>query len=140
MSFRAADRFVDFLANRHRLLLVLAAALTVLSIGPSRQLSFDQSIESLYSDRDPHLKDYVESKRLFGGDEIVFVCFTDPELFTDAGQGRVSELSNRLMDVPGVDVPDAIAPLLDRYQKTVCVRKCSIASADGLSPHLSWWS
>ena len=111
MPLRAFDRLVDFLVRRHRLLLAVAVAITVLSIGPARHLAFDQSIESLYATQNVRLKDYIEGKAWFGGDEFVFVAYTDPDLFADAGQARLEQLGGRLERVPGV-VPDSIQSLV----------------------------
>ena len=103
MPLRAIDRLVDFLVRYNRLLLALAVILALLSIAPAGRLAFDQSIESLYAAQNIRLQDYVEGKSLFGGDEFVFVAYTDPELFTDAGQTRLEELANQLELVSGVD-------------------------------------
>lgn len=110
MTFRVADRLIDFLVRHHRILLALAFVLAIISIEPSRRLAFDQSIESLYSTEDSHLKDYVRSKELFGGDEIVYVAYTDPDLFTDEGLERVNKLAEQLAEVPGVE-PDSVQSL-----------------------------
>ena len=93
---------LEILVGRHRLLLAVALAITAISIAPARRLTFDQSIESLYAAQNVRLKDYVEGKSLFGGDEFVFVAYTDPDLFTEAGQDRIEKLANRLAAVPGV--------------------------------------
>ena len=102
MPHRVVDRFVDFLVKFHRLLLVVAAILAVISIGPSRRLSFDQSIESMYAAQNPRLQEYLEGKKWFGGDEFVFVAYTDPDLFTEEGQERLSDLADQLAEVKGV--------------------------------------
>ena len=46
--------------------------------------------------------EYLESKSLFGGDEFVFVAYTDPELFEKAGQKRLAKLTALVTKVPGV--------------------------------------
>ena len=102
MPSRAFNRLVEFLAIRHRLLLVVAIIITVLSIGPARRLTFDQSIESLYAAQNSRLKDYVEGKSLFGGDEFVFLAYTDPNLFSNESMNRQEKLSSRLEQVRGV--------------------------------------
>src|SRR5437764_7673385 len=96
MPLQAFDRLVEFLIRRHRLLLVVALIVTAFAIGPARRLTFDQSIESLYASQDPHLVDYKESKGLFGGDEFVFVAYTDPDLFTDEGMERQQKIVDQL--------------------------------------------
>ncbi len=102
MPLRAIDRLIDFLVRYNRLLLALAIVLALVSITPAGRLSFDQSIESLYAAQNVRLQDYVEGKSLFGGDEFVFVAYTDPDLFTDAGQKRLEDLANQLELVSGV--------------------------------------
>lgn len=102
MSSVRWNRFIDRLV-RHRLALMLVAvALTALSIYPASQVTFDQSIESLYARGNPLLEEYLDSKSLFGGDEFVFVIYTDPELFETAGQERLASLAARAATVPGV--------------------------------------
>lgn len=96
------NRLIDRLV-RYRLALLLAAiGLTCLSIYPASRVTFDQSIESLYAADNPRLLEYTESKALFGGDEFVFLAYTDPELFEDAGQARLAKLAARVAEVPGV--------------------------------------
>ena len=68
---------------KYRVLLLgatLAAAL--LAIVPAGELKFDQSIESLYAEDDPHLAAFRASRELFGGDEFVIVAYEDPHLFS----------------------------------------------------------
>jgi predicted RND superfamily exporter protein len=102
MPGRAIDRLSEILIRHHRLLLVIAFALSLLSLGPAGRLSFDESIESLYAAQNVRLQDYVEGKNWFGGDEFVFVAYTDPELFTDPGQERLENLADQLEQIPGV--------------------------------------
>ena len=67
------DRLLaNVLAHRTKWLL-LATAAAVISIWPAGQLRFDQSIESLYAEDDPHLAAFQASRELFGGDEFVIV-------------------------------------------------------------------
>ena len=39
---------------------------------------------------------------MFGGDELAFFCYTDPELNTPAGMSRLRNLSQELGEVPGI--------------------------------------
>ncbi len=103
MPFGAFDRLVNLLATRHRLLLIIAIAITVVAIRPSQRLSFDQSIESLYAAKNVRFKEYVEGKSWFGGDEFIFVAYTDPDLFSDEGLTGVERLADRLEGVAGVE-------------------------------------
>lgn len=102
-----------------------AALLTLLSLGPASRLRFNQSIESFYAPDDPHLRDYLESKALFGGDEFVVVAYADSELFAPDGRvsrssaARMRDFAARLSLVPGVDAAStqnlADALTLDRF-------------------------
>ena len=103
-------RLIDGLIRYRVSLLLLALLMTGLSLYPAGQVAFDQSIESLYARDNPRLLEYAESKRLFGGDEFVFLAYTDPELFEDAGQERLAELAARVAEVPGV-VADSVQSL-----------------------------
>ncbi len=79
--------------------LVMTAAL----FWPSTKLEFDASIISLFPPEDPVLQKYLESIRLFGGDEVVAVAYTDPQLLTPAGLARLHEFADRfreLMSLP----------------------------------------
>lgn len=94
---------------RYRLPLLLAVvAVTAVAWPVSQRLTFDRSIESLYAADNPYLRDYRESKELFGGDEFVIVTYTDPELLndkrrlTESSRGRLTELTESLNAVEGV--------------------------------------
>ena len=79
-------------------------------------LSFQQSIEALYSPNDPQLQRFLSSKRTFGGDEFVLVAYPDAQLMAPEGLARVRALADRLNQIPGVagkstqNVADALAP------------------------------
>lgn len=103
------DRFVAALI-RHRIpLLIVGVVVTLVSIVPASRLTFDQSIESFYAPDDPHLRDYLDSKSLFGGDEFVVVAYAEPKLFDDAGRllpvvgQRARAFAGKLAAVPGVE-------------------------------------
>src|SRR5262245_40102309 len=87
-------RLIDALI-RHRLPILLASvAISLLAVFPAARLEFDQSIESLYAADDPHLTNYLESKRLFGGDELVGVVYSDRHLMEPEGLTRAGDLAH----------------------------------------------
>jgi len=104
------DRLVEGLVRYRISLLLFAVFLTAISIYPASQVAFEQSIESLYAPGNPRLLEYTESKTLFGGDDFVFLAYTDPELFDEVGQERLSELAARVAEVPGI-VEDSVQSL-----------------------------
>jgi predicted RND superfamily exporter protein len=95
-------RLVDVLV-RYRLPILIGSALaSILAVFPASRLTFNQSIESLYAEEDPHLRDYLASRRWFGGDELVGVVYQDPELFERAGLERMKRLAAELSEIRGV--------------------------------------
>lgn len=96
------SRLVDALVRHHTPILAGTIALCVLSAFWASRLTFDQSIEALYSSDDPHLRDYLESKRLFGGDELVGVAYRDSGLLSDEGLDRARKLAAELSRISGV--------------------------------------
>lgn len=92
----------DFLIRWRRPIFAVAMLLTVASVYPASKLTFNESIEALYADDDPHLRDFLQSKRWFGGDELVGVSYRDPKLFEDEGMERITALAAELSAVPGV--------------------------------------
>jgi hypothetical protein len=102
-------KFVEALIRWRFVVLVLAVVATAAAWPVSRRLAFEQSIESLYARDNPHLRDFLTSRGQFGGDEFLFVAYTEPELFesdalalTTAASERISDLAQRLSEVPGV--------------------------------------
>ncbi|MCH9656395.1 MAG: MMPL family transporter [Planctomycetes bacterium] len=113
---RWLESLVDRLYNLRWILLLISLIFTGLAVFPASQLSFEQSIESLYAKDDPHLLDYLESKSLFGGDELVFVAYTSPDLLEKEELDKVREFSQELSEVPGLNaevtqnLADALSP------------------------------
>ncbi len=102
-------RIVDALIRWRGTLLLLALVATVAAWPISRRLAFEQSIESLYATDNPHLRDFLTSRSTFGGDELLFVAYSDPELFqpdsdalTELASERISNFAEQLSQVPGV--------------------------------------
>ena len=95
-------RLVDVLVRFRLPILVGSAVASLLAVFPASRLTFNQSIESLYGEDDPHLRDYLASRRLFGGDELVGVVYQDPELLEPAGLERVKKLAEDLSKIRGV--------------------------------------
>ncbi|MDA0833616.1 MAG: MMPL family transporter [Planctomycetota bacterium] len=121
-------RWADFLILRSRSLLILTVALIIVAWPISQRLVYQESIETLYAPDDPHLLDYLESKALFGGDELVLVAYSDPELFTIEGYERNRAFARQLAKVPGVVgastqcLADAIAPVDANFIQRLLLR------------------
>ncbi|RPI76053.1 MAG: RND family transporter, partial [Planctomycetaceae bacterium] len=104
------DRSIAGLVRQRNWLFLIAALLTLLALPAAFRLTFDQSIEALYAHDNPRLRDYRDSRRLFGGDELILVAWLDPELY-DAARDEfraerlapIKEVANELSQVDGVD-------------------------------------
>lgn len=93
-------------------LFVLSLALTAAGYWPSTQLLFDAAITNLFPPDDPVLVDYQRSLESFGGAELVVVTYTDSELLTAEGLGRLKELGDSFKDLDRLGVT-AVASLAD---------------------------
>ncbi|MDA7977344.1 MAG: MMPL family transporter [Pirellulales bacterium] len=95
-------RAVEFAIRWRTWLLAVGAVLLALAWIPSRQLSFDRSIESMFAKDNPLLPPYEQLKRTFGGNEIALAAYRDPALLTNEGIKRLEKLTERLRQVSGV--------------------------------------
>ncbi|MFT5091305.1 MAG: putative RND superfamily exporter protein [Porticoccaceae bacterium] len=91
-------------------ILAVAVVLTFLAWPIAARLSFDESIESLYADDDPHFAAFARSKSHFGGDEFAIVAWEETNLFSEDStsvspdsRGRIEALSKKLSAIPGVE-------------------------------------
>lgn len=99
----------SWLVRGRKWLFPLSLVLFAIAVPLAQRLSYDRSIESLYAADDPHLKDYLDSKALFGGDELAMVAYTDPELFAEGttelsqeSERRIRSLAEELSEIEGV--------------------------------------
>lgn len=83
-------------------LFAFAVLVTGLTGRHATQLLSDQSVAALFAKNDPRVQAFRRSKALFGGDELAFFCYTDPDLNTPAGMARLRALSQELSEVPGI--------------------------------------
>jgi hypothetical protein len=107
---------------RHRGVLLALGLLSMLAAAvPASQLQLDESIESFYAPTDPHLKDYLDSKRWFGGDEFALIAFDNPEVFQKEALEKLAEFAAELGAVPGVRTESTqdMAGTLRRFEEVV---------------------
>lgn len=102
------SRFADWLIRRRRVLFIAAVALTLVSIEPASRLKLDESIESFYSEGDPDLAAWVESKELFGGDEFVIVAYEQENLLGAEHLQDLKSFADRFRDPAQFCVPRRI--------------------------------
>jgi len=100
---------------RYRNWLLLAAVVTLAVCIPiAGRLTFDQTIESFFAPDNPDIQLLLESRQDFGGDEFVIVAWQESELIhvnpdndipelSDSATRRITELSQKLSELPGVD-------------------------------------
>ncbi len=132
-------------------LLLLAAVLVTASIPLSERLTFDQRIESFFSDDHPDIVILRRSRADFGADEFVIAAWTEPRLFSHDGpeqtplaeliarrswqpeltsdaHTRIVELAERLNRIPGVqpDRTQHLAGMLDSAPRSRHVRRAML--------------
>lgn len=97
-------RFNQFLIAWRYPLFFLGIALAFAAYFPSRNITFDRSIENMFSVNDPILAPYLRLKGQFGGNEVVLAVYEDPELMQADGRGikRLATISERMKAVAGV--------------------------------------
>src|SRR5690606_4936737 len=94
--------FGRWLARYRWGLLVFTAIVSVALIEPASRLKLDESIESLYDDKDPLLQAYLTSKKTFGGDEFVLVSYQTSDATDQSELVKLHEFAESLSQVPGV--------------------------------------
>lgn len=103
------ETFVDGLLKYRLLLFVFSLAVAGAAVGPALSLRFDQRISSLYAADDPNRTNYIESRALFGGDELAIVAWAQSDLFAEGDeldpevQRSLDDFSERLSAVPGIN-------------------------------------
>lgn len=103
------DRLSRILFRVRYVVWLVVLPLTVVSWMLIPPVEFDQTIEGFFPPDHPALLSYEQSKRAFGGDQIIFVAYDDPQLWTEAGMNRVRILADRITaEVPDVERVDAV--------------------------------
>ena len=99
-----AQRTAEWLIRWRIPLLLLGLAMAAAAWFPTRSLTFDRSIVTLFADDDPLLAPYRKLKRTFGGNELLMAVYHDDELFHPDGRGivRLEQLSERIEAVEGI--------------------------------------
>lgn len=121
------EKTAAIVINWRLAILGLAVVLTWLAWPVAARLSFDQSIESLYAEDDPHFAAYARSKSLFGGDEFAIIAWEETGLLepdglaiSSASADRIERFAKELEAVPGVEsdsIQHAVDALMFPYQR-----------------------
>lgn len=135
-----------------RNVLLLSAVVSVVASFPlSERLVFDESLESFFADDHPDVVILHRSREEFGGDEFVIVAWTEERLFqhdgtgnpslqslvndrqfepelTERAQRRISELSDRLNGIAGVDAEQtqSLVRFLDQAPRSRHARRAML--------------
>lgn len=98
------SQLADLLVRYRWPLLAIAIVTWAVAVPLAQRVSFDRSIENMFSPEDPLLVSYQRLKRTFGGNEIVMAVYTDPALFESDASGleRLTKIRERCESVPGV--------------------------------------
>lgn len=104
MENSRTHRFIAAVVAWRWPLLVLAIVLAAAAWRPSQSVTFDRSIENMFSPRDPVMGPFARFKAIFGDQEVLLAVYEDPELLAEDGEGlkRLEGVSQRLRAVDGV--------------------------------------
>ncbi len=95
-------RLARWLVRWKAALLMAALVLGAVAIWPAQHLHLDESIESFFAPEDPLLRDFLESKAWFGGDELLLVAYSDPSALDDDHLTGLRDFADELSEVPGI--------------------------------------
>lgn len=95
-------RFAEGLVRWKAALLMVALIAGGVAYWPAQNLHLDESIESFFAPDDPLLKDFLDSKAWFGGDELLLVGYADADALTDAHLAQLQKFADELSVVPGI--------------------------------------
>jgi hypothetical protein len=74
----------------------VVSVLLIVLLALGKHVKYEQSIQSFFADDDPAVVSYARASAAFGNDNVVFVCYDDPNLLSAAGMDRVAELAEAL--------------------------------------------
>lgn len=86
----------DRLISARYITAACTVVLGLLVVGAGRHAEYEQSIKSFFSENDPAITQFEKWAQIFGYDNILFVCYDDPEYLTPAGLERLSLLTREL--------------------------------------------
>lgn len=114
----------DVFIERRAGCFIVMLLVTFLSIPLAGKLRLDESIESMYATENPQLRDFVQSKEAFGGDEFVVVAWQQKNLLELEGLEEVRRFARELSAVPGVSAEStqSLADVLDPEDGSFLVR------------------
>lgn len=69
---------------------------------PAQRLDYERSVQGLFADNDPALRDYEELREAFGGNAVALLVYSDDQLMTPEGLARNAELAARVTALAGV--------------------------------------
>jgi len=96
------DRWFETWIRSRWILLLVAVALALVPTYFGPGLSFDRSIENMFSDEDGLLTEYRSFHEIFGANEIVLGVYRDTQVFSPEGLQRLGEISKKVESIDGV--------------------------------------
>lgn len=87
---------IDALIRARHVTFALALAVLGWLLVDGRHVTYEQSIRSFFAPDDPGVVSYQKAAASFGSDNLLFVCYDDPDLLTPAGMDRVRDLAGAL--------------------------------------------
>lgn len=86
------------LISARYLVVVLTVIIAASLLYSGRHAQYEQSIKSFFSETDPAIIQFEKWSEVFGYDNILFVCYDDPDYLTPAGMDRLESLTRKLRE------------------------------------------
>ncbi len=93
---------LGWLLRFRTIIFFLALTITVVAVPIANRLTLDESVESLFAPNNPLLLDYLESQKLYGGDEFILVAWKQSDLLEAETLDQIDAFARELSQVPGI--------------------------------------
>ena len=94
--------WIDRLLRYRTGIFLLALLVTVVAVPVANRLTLDESVESLFAPNNPLILDYMESQKLYGGDEFILVAWKQENLLENKTLDQIDAFAEQLNQVPGI--------------------------------------
>lgn len=88
----------DLLISARHAVAVLTLIIGAFLAGSGRHAEYEQSIKSFFSEDDPAIVQFDKWASVFGYDNILFICYDDPDYLTSEGMERIESLTRKVQE------------------------------------------
>lgn len=122
-------RWIDRLITARFAVVALTVAIAAYLLAAGRHATYEQSIKSFFAEDDPAIVEFEKWANVFGYDNILFVCYDDPQYLTPEGLVRVAELSRELKasQIDGLTEVQSLATMPPLWSLDDAIEKIDLA-------------